>query len=380
MVPVLSNLVTHTVSLHVVLILSIQGSGLAGDADDRRRIAGPLPGHRGRVEQSDVDHVVRRQQHVMGTTLEIIIRAQDRWSALTASEAATRAVAEAERRLSTWREDSELSAINRRESSRPIELSASLARDLGDSLDWSRKTSGFFSPSLGALVSVWNLRGPGRVPSDPELREALAASAIDGTVLVDQTLRFGQPDLRFEEGGFGKGAALRDALHAALDSGAGCVILDFGGQIAVGGDCGPQHIAISDPDDRHREIAELRLFEGSVATSGLSERGFVVDGVRYGHILDPRSGSPAPDWGTVTVVAADPVAADCLATALYVMGPNRGAEWLTGHIEIEAVFVQRNGQTIELTATPGLVGRLENTGGKVTYLPLYQQRMKIQPH
>jgi thiamine biosynthesis lipoprotein len=156
------------------------------------------------------------------------------------------------------------------------------------------------------------------------------------------------------------------------------VILDFGGHVAVGGDCGPQQIPISKPDNRHLQIAELRLFEGSVATSGLSERGMIVDGVRYGHILDPSSGSPAPDWGTVTVVAADPFAADCLATALYVMGPIRGAEWLIGNTEIEAVFVQRYEMRIDLTATPGLMGRLEHAEGKVRYLPLNQQRMTIQ--
>lgn len=376
MLSVLSGLTRHPVTLHAVLALLIPGSGLADEADDRFRIADASQGDRGSVERSDTDHVLQRKQNVMGTTLEITIRAQNRSSALTASEAATRAVAEAERRLSTWREDSELSAINNRESNRPVEISDMLARDLDNALYWSRKTSGSFSPTIGSLVSAWDLRGRGRDPSDAELRDARTASSIDGTIVVDRTLHFGQPGLRFEEGGFGKGAALRDAVDSALASGASCVVLDFGGQIAVGGDCRPMQIAISDPDNRHREIAELRLFEGSVATSGLSERGFVVDGVRYGHILDPRSGTPAPDWGTVTVVAADPVVADCLATALYVMGPTRGAEWLLGHTEIEAIFIQRIGPKTEFTATPGLMGRLENTKEKVTYLPLRHQRTK----
>lgn len=377
MLSVLSDLARHPASLHAVFALLITGSGLADDGIDRFRIAGASQGGRGSAERSDTDHVLQRKLNVMGTTLEITIRAQGRSSALTASEAAARAVAEAERRLSTWREDSELSAINNRESNRPVELSDMLAKDLADSLAWSQKTSGSFSPTLGTLVSAWDLRGQGRVPSDTELREALTASSIDGTILVDRTLQFGKLDLQFEEGGFGKGAALRDALDAALGNGARCVVLDFGGQIAVGGDCGPLQIAISDPDNRRREIAELRLYEGSVATSGLSERGFVVDGVRNGHILDPRTGTPAPDWGTVTVVAADPVAADCLATALYVMGPTRGAEWLLGHTENEVIFVQRIGPRIELTATPGLMGRIENTEGKVTYLPLRHKRTKI---
>jgi thiamine biosynthesis lipoprotein len=380
MLRALAGFVSHSVSVHILASLLIPGLILASDADECRRVAANVQSDRGTVGRIEADHVVQRLQHVMGTTLEITIRARARSSALTASEAATRAVAEADHRLSTWRDDSELSAVNNRESSRPVELSVELARDLGDSLDWNRRTSGFFSPTLGALVSVWDLRGAGRIPSDTELRTALTASSIDGTILADRTLRFGRPDVLFEEGGFGKGAALRDALDAALGSGAQCVVVDFGGHIAVGGDCGPQSISISDPNNRNREIAELRLFEGSVATSGLSERGIVVDGVRYGHILDPRSGSPAPDWGTVTVVDPDPFAADCLATALYVMGPIRGAEWLREHTDIDAIFVEKNGPSIELIATPGLTGRLEHFEGKVIYLPLDHQRMRNHSH
>jgi len=79
-------------------------------------------------------------------------------------------------------------------------------------------------------------------------------------------------------------------------------------------------------------------------------------------------------------MATDPLAADCLATALYVMGPIRGAEWVLGHSGIEAVFVQRVGSEIELTATPGLIGRLETTAGGVTYLRSNQKRTRNQPH
>jgi thiamine biosynthesis lipoprotein len=311
----------------------------------------------------------------MGTDLEIAVRARDRASALAVSEAASQAVVEADRRLSTWRGDSELSAVNRRDSDRPQELSPMLARDLGGALRWHQRTAGFFSPGLGALVSAWDLRGVGRVPSDTELRQALLASTVEGTILVDRLLHLGVPGLQFEEGGFGKGVALRDALDSALARGAECVVLDFGGQVAVGGDCGATAIGVSDPSVRHQEVAVLELIEGSAATSGLSERNFTINGTRRGHILDPHTGLPAPDWGGVTVVAADPMVADCLATALFVMGPVRGPEWVREQEGIEAIFAERKGSKTELTATPGLRGRLRSLGGKIEYLPLADQRM-----
>ena len=177
-----------------------------------------------------------------------------------------------------------------------------------------------------------------------------------------------------DEGGFGKGVALRGAASAALRAGAGCVVLDFGGQISMNGICGDVWVDIAHPDDRHRGLARLEMASGSVATSGNSERGLVVDGVRHGHILDPRSGRPAVDWGTVTVVADDPVTADCLSTALYVMGPRQGIAWLLNRPEIDAVFVERSGEEGIITATAGLRDRLEVSVGKVSHLSRSEAR------
>ena len=168
--------------------------------------------------------------------------------------------------------------------------------------------------------------------------------------------------------GFGKGVALRQAADAARLAGADCVVLDFGGQVAIEGDCREFRVDIADPDLRDHRIATLKVRSGSVATSGNSERGLVVGGVTRGHLLDPQTGSPAPDWGSVTVVASDPVAADCLSTALYIMGPKAGGEWLQGWPEIGAVFVERSGEDARMTATPGLKGRLEVSDGNLTYL------------
>jgi hypothetical protein len=170
------------------------------------------------------------------------------------------------------------------------------------------------------------------------------------------------------EGGFAKGIALREAAAAALAADASCVMMNFGGHIEVAGDCGKRWVEIADPRQRSKVVARISLDSGSVATSGNSERGLVVEGVEFGHILDPLSGRPARNWGAVTVVAADPVAADCLATALFVMGPDRGADWVRAQAGIEAVFAKGSGITTQLTATAGLRGRLMTSEGTVTYM------------
>jgi len=344
--------------LLLVAVLAAAGMHAASTADDRPDFENGSQETPVGAEQSVSGFMVKRRQQHMGTWLEISTWAADRSRAMVASEAAFTAVADADRRLSTWREDSELAVANGRGPHRPVKLSSLLVRDLSQALSWHRETAGAFSPGLGALVSAWDLRGRGRVPTNSELHTALADSALAGTMIDDSTIWFGQPGLQFEEGGFGKGVALRDGVTAALESGSHCVILDFGGQITVGGHCDSVTIGISDPDDRRRVVGLLSVTKGSVATSGLSERHFVANDVRYGHIVDPRTGSPAPDWGSVTVLSQDPTAADCISTALFVMGPESGMTWVNRHPEVEAVFNLRTDAGLRLMATPGLVGHL----------------------
>ncbi len=158
-----------------------------------------------------------------------------------------------------------------------------------------------------------------------------------------------------DEGAFGKGVALGDAARAALAAGATCVELDFGGQLLISGECKGRIVAIADPHDRNHVIATFPLRSGSVATSGTSERFVSVDGEVLGHILDPRTGRPAPSWGSVTVSADDPVAADCAATALFVMGPERGLAWAEQRTDLEAVFAVIAGNEILIFSTTGVL-------------------------
>ena len=106
--------------------------------------------------------------------------------------------------------------------------------------------------------------------------------------------------------------------------------------------------------------ATVRLTEGSLATSGNSERGH--DG--RGHILDPSDGRPAEDFGSVTVSTRDPLAADCLSTALFVMGPDAGMRWVEGRAGVEAVFmVRRPDGGVLLSVSSGLSDRLVEVSG-----------------
>lgn len=315
---------------------------------------------------------VERRMWAMGTRLFVAIEARDRDTAVTASEAALLAIAEVEARLSTWVQDSELSRLNSAGPGSDFPISTELESDLRLSAHWWRETDGAFDPGIASLVAAWDVRGGGRQPSSVDLQSARSAAGLRHLGLFRGIARINTAGFGIEEGGFGKGVALREATGAARETGADCVVLEFGGQIAIDGACRELTVDIADPERRDLGIAVLNIRSGSVATSGNSERGLVVNGVTRGHLLDPRTGYPVSDWGSVTVVASNPATADCLSTALYIMGPRVGGEWLRERPEIEAVFVERSGEATRMTATPGLKGRLEAPVGILTYLQQVQ--------
>jgi thiamine biosynthesis lipoprotein len=299
----------------------------------------------------------------MGTSLEIRVEADDRERALMASERAVESLEAAEARLSTWRDDTEMAHLNAAPAGQPVPLSPALARDLGAARRCWEETGGAFDPSVGGLVRAWNLRGggpPGGHPAPAELTDAVAAVGLDALRLRPAGTAVRERDsLLLEEGGFGKGAGLADAVAAlAADPAVSRALLNLGGQVAVvGGD--HWAIPVADPRQRDRPVVALVVDGGSVSTSGNSERGIVVDGRRLGHILDPRTGQPAPDFGSLTVWTADPLRADCLSTGLYVMGPEAALGWAARHPGVEVVVLRPEGKRLKALASPGLKDRLE---------------------
>lgn len=289
---------------------------------------------------------VERRLHVMGTVLTVLVTtdtsAQPSLGAETA-EAALRAIEAADALLSTWDEATPMSRTNRAPVGEAHPVPRELATLLSQAEAWAERTGRAFDPAVGALVDAWDLRGAGRHPSQAELDTALARSGVWG-VRVDSaaaTLTRLRDGAWMDTGAFGKGAALRAAADSLRSYGGARALLDLGGQLlAVAGPSEePWEVAVAHPSRRDTAVTMLRLSDASVATSGNSERGLLVDGARVGHILDPRTGHPVPWWGSVTVVSADPMVADVLSTALYVMGPCDGLAWAEGLDDTGVLFL-----------------------------------------
>ena len=311
-------------------------------------------------------HWVERRCSAMGTDLHIEISGPTRALALVASEQALRAIEATERRLSTWSNHplSELARLNRATVGQPMALSDELARELRHALYWSQATNGKFNPAVGPLVKAWDLRGQGRRPTATDLREARACSSLANFEFHGLSATRLSKGLTLDEGGFGKGAGLDAALAALAHTQMSSVRLNLGGQWLVATGPGTESASTTSftvAHPRHRELSVLSLTmtTGSLATSGNSERGIVVLGQHLGHLLDPSTGRPAPDFGSLTVLAPTGLAADALSTGLYAMGPLKALEWCSHRegIEVLALVVSSNG--LQALASSGLKGRIQ---------------------
>lgn len=316
---------------------------------------------------------VERRVMLMGTVLEMEVEAPDRAAALAASEKAVATLEAAEARLSTWREDTELARLNRAPVGARVALSPRLAADLDAARLCWQETGGAFDPAVGPLVKAWGLRERSpKTPGAAELAAAVAASRMEGLVLEGGVAVRARTDLAIEEGGFGKGAGLGDAVAAlAADPAVSRAVLDLGGQVAVYARQRserrpePWKVPVADPRRRDRLVVELTVDGGSVSTSGTSERGR--------HILDPRTGAPASDFGSLTVWTADPLTADCLSTGLYVMGPEAAMAWAAAHPGVEVLVLRPRGKQLEALATPGLAGRLRALSPEI-HIALWKEK------
>jgi thiamine biosynthesis lipoprotein len=306
---------------------------------------------------------VERETYLMGTLLRAEVNTRDRAAGLAAIEAAFACVARLEGLLSTWRGDTELSRLNRAPVGEREPASREILALLSESRRWRDETGGAFDPGLGSLIEAWDLRGAGRIPSKDDLARARAASGLD-LFEVDAaggTLRRTREGSWIDSGAFGKGAALRSAREALLELRVRSALLDFGGQVlAIGAP--PQgsdwSAAVAHPSRRQEPVAVIRLADASASTSGQSERALQVEGCRLGHILDPRTGFPVPAWGSVTVVATDPLTADALSTGLFVLGPTAALDWARDRDDVGVLVLVEDGDGV----TAGWNGALAARG------------------
>jgi len=269
---------------------------------------------------------------VMGSELRVVALAAgaDREATERAVQQALDAAERLDLVLSDWKEESELSRVNREAVHGPVAVGPELLDFLQQSAALSAATAGAFDPTIGALVKKWGFRGgPPREPSAAELASACAACGMAGVALDTDThtVAFTRPGVVLDPGAIGKGMAVDAVVDALRAAGVGNAFVDFrSSQRALG--AGPDGrgwpVAVRDPFDADATVECFLLRDAACSTSGGYEKFVEIGGRRFGHILDPATGRPATVSVSSTVIAATAARSDALATALYVLGPERG--------------------------------------------------------
>lgn len=296
---------------------------------------------------------------LMGTRLQMDIRSSDRAGGMRAIEQTLTGLRDVEAVISSWDSSSLMGRLNSAVPHVASRTPSPLLDVLVETRDWVDRTNGAFDPGIGALIDVWDLRGEGRSPTVGELTRAVGVSGL-AKFEVDRAARTvvrPSAETWLDAGAFGKGLGLRRMDAVLLLAGVRHYRINFGGQVLLRTESTarrPFRIGVAHPQHRDSVVVTLSIYNGSVATSSQSERFVTVDGEHKGHVIDPRTGYPVPAWGSVTVVADDPMVADILATALLVLGPERGREWLIQHRDVAALLLEVAGPTLRAYWSPAM--------------------------
>jgi FAD:protein FMN transferase len=263
---------------------------------------------------------------LMGVRARVVVYAASDRDAEAGARAAFDRIAALEDVMSDWRDDSEASRLAAGATGAAVPVSDDLARVLGHALDVARASGGAFDPTVGPLVALWReARSRGRLPDARAIEDARARVGFERVVLDEKarTVRLDCPGTRLDFGGIGKGFAASEAVAVLRDRGVARCLVALAGDVAAGdappGESG-WRIAVRTGLDGAGEGGSIALANAAVSTSGDAEQFVEIGGVRYSHVVDPRTGLGVERRVAACVVAPDGAIADALATALCVRG------------------------------------------------------------
>jgi FAD:protein FMN transferase len=285
---------------------------------------------------------IYRDAPIMGTRCDVELWSEDRLKGETAISAVFDEMRRIDNEFSTFKPQSEVSLVNARAAQAPMRISKELFDLIATSIEYSKLTRGTFDITYASVGYMYNYPDHIR-PSEAQIAAALPQSDYRHIHLdsAAQTVFFDHPGVRIDFGGIGKGYAVDRGIAVLQSLGVTRAMVNAGGDSRIIGDRfgKPWIIGIRDPDDRNRTILRIPLTDTAFSTSGDYERFFDEGGVRYHHILDPRTGKSPHVVRSVTVIGPYATRTDALTKSVFVMGVKEGLEFIDTLTDIDAVAV-----------------------------------------
>ena len=251
-----------------------------------------------------------------------------------------------EQQLSVYRETSEISEINRTAFERAVRVEPTLFRLLQRCRTWWEDSDHAFDVTAGPIIKAWGFfHRQGKRPNEGELTEAFARVGMS-SVLLDESRRmiqFEKPGMEINLGAVGKGYALDSVAARLRRVGYRELLLGAGSSsvLAVGNPPWDETwtVDLRHPIDRSRPIVLIRLKDAALSTSGVAEQHFEMDGKRFGHVLDPRTGRTVEGMLQATAIATNAAEAEALSTAFFVNGVEWTSEFCRRRQDVGALLI-----------------------------------------
>ncbi|BDD06288.1 FAD:protein FMN transferase [Aureibacter tunicatorum] len=254
-----------------------------------------------------------------------------------------------EKITSFWDENSETTAINENAGVKPVKVSIELFDLISRSIEISRITEGAFDPTYASMDKIWKFDGSmSLMPSEKEMALSIAKVGYEKVVLNqhDSTIFLPEKGMKLGLGGIGKGYAADKAKELLISKGVKAGVINASGDMTVWGldkDNSEWKVAITNPLDKKNVYALLNIHEGAVVTSSNYEKFVELNGEKYTHIINPKTGYPAQGIASVTVFAPKAELADALATSVFVMGIEAGLDLINQMPKTECVAICQDG-------------------------------------
>jgi thiamine biosynthesis lipoprotein len=298
-----------------------------------------------------------REEAIMGTRIAVELAAADPAAAEQAIDAVIAEMHRIDVLMSVYKPDSQVSRVNREAAAGPVKVDPELAALVARALEFSEMSGGAFDITYASVGYLYDYRAR-QHPTDAQIQAALPGINWRHVVvdLPASTIRFTRPGVRIDLGGIAKGYAVDTSIAILRKLGITQATVTAGGDSRIIGDRDgrPWIVGIRHPDDKDRVIARIPLEDAAISTSGDYERFFDEDGVRYHHIIDPKTGKSPHGVRSVTIIAPTSTLAEGLTKSVFIMGPERGLALVEGKPDCDAVIVTAEGKVLYSKGlTPG---------------------------
>jgi FAD:protein FMN transferase len=291
----------------------------------------------------------RVEDGIMGTRIVVELWADDNAQGSAAIDAVLAEMRRVDEAMSTYKPTSEISIVNARAAQQPVRISSELFDLLTTALEYSRITDGAFDITYASVGYLYDYRKHVR-PDQQQIAAALPGINYRHVELdrKSSTVHYARAGVRIDLGGIGKGHAVDRGIAVLQARGIQHGLVTAGGDSRIIGDRfgKPWVVGIRHPDRKDEVIARIPLEDAAISTSGDYERYFDENGVRYHHIIDPKTGRSASKVRSATVIGPTATRTDGLSKTAFVLGPEKAIELYDQLDDIDAVLVTPAGKVL----------------------------------